>query len=257
VIAQSIFHEPDFDNARPRIASEVVREVAKIKSSYRRLGIPATVVLLLRAQKTRVLESALAWGSEYSRQPMFLFPGMAGVAMLPMSLTLRLRQFRRRQNSRQRAAGTWLAPLQRDHADLHRHRREGHASRDGALDAVITLQLYADQVSEKDRAAARPWQSLKRTTDRDNMLTLVGAAATVKMTRKVCGRSLRLSPELGRAVDKWAALQSDEPNRSEAIRRVGRAAPYLGTAASPSQRLRAARRIAKGVAEVEVNGKRK
>ena len=74
----------------------VVREVAKTKSSYRTLGIPAAVVLLLRAQKARVLESALAWGSEYSREPMFLFPGMAGVPMLPMSLTLRLRQFRRR-----------------------------------------------------------------------------------------------------------------------------------------------------------------
>jgi integrase len=41
----------------------VVREVAKTKSSYRTLGIPAAVVLLLlRAQRACALESALAWG---------------------------------------------------------------------------------------------------------------------------------------------------------------------------------------------------
>ena len=132
----------------------VVREVAKTKSSYRTLGIPAAVVLLLRAQKARVLESALAWGSEYSREPMFLFPGMAGVPMLPMSLTLRLRQFRRRAkipanvqpvHGWRHAAATMLIATGTDVKTTQS--RLGHST------PVITLQLYADKVSERDRAA--------------------------------------------------------------------------------------------------------
>jgi hypothetical protein len=53
--------------------------------------------------------------------------------------------------------------------------------------------------------------------------------------------ALRLSPELGRAVDKWAAGQDDEPSRSEALRRLVEFGLTVGTKASPSHRLRAAR----------------
>jgi integrase len=84
----------------------VLREVAKTKASRRTLSVPAAVVTLLRAQKGRVLEAALAWGPEYSRDPMFLFPGMAGVPMPPLNLTYRLRQFRR-----QARVGDDVAPV--------------------------------------------------------------------------------------------------------------------------------------------------
>ena len=32
--------------------------------------------------------------------------------------------------------------------------------------------------------------------------------------------AVRLSPQLGAAVDKWAAAEADKPNRSDAIRRL-------------------------------------
>lgn len=132
----------------------VLREVAKTKSSRRTLSVPAAVVTLLRAQKARVLEAALAWGPEYSRQPMFLFPGMAGAPMPPLNLTHRLRQFRRRAS-----VGTDVAPVHGwRHAAATMMIASGvdvktTQSRLGHSTPVITLQLYADKVDERDRAA--------------------------------------------------------------------------------------------------------
>jgi integrase len=85
---------------------------------------------------------------------MFLFPGMAGVPMQPMSLTLRLRQFRRRAkipadvqpvHGWRHSAATMLIATGTDVKTTQS--RLGHST------PVITLQLYADQVSEQDRAA--------------------------------------------------------------------------------------------------------
>ena len=97
---------------------------------------------------------ALAWGPEYHREPMFLFPGMAGVPMPPMTLTLRLRQFRRR------------ARIGDDVSPVHGWRHSAATmmiasgvdvkttqSRLGHSTPVITLALYADKVDERDRAA--------------------------------------------------------------------------------------------------------
>jgi integrase len=132
----------------------IVREIPKSKSSRRTLAIPATVVTLLRAQKARVLEMALAWGAEYSREPMFIFPGMAGVAMTPMTLTLRLRQLRRRAgitdvvapvHGWRHSAATMMIAGGTDVKTTQS--RLGHST------PVITLQLYADKVDERDRAA--------------------------------------------------------------------------------------------------------
>ena len=53
----------------------IVREITKTKLSRRTLSIPAAVVLLLRAQKARVLEQALAWGSEYCARSALSVPG--------------------------------------------------------------------------------------------------------------------------------------------------------------------------------------
>jgi hypothetical protein len=53
------------------------------------------VVDLLRAQKTHVLETVLAWGQGYQREPFFCFPSWGGTPMLPMDMTIRLRQIMR------------------------------------------------------------------------------------------------------------------------------------------------------------------
>ena len=131
----------------------VLREIPKSKSALRTLSIPPEVVALLRAQRARVLELALQWGTEYSREPMFLFPGMAGVPMRPMAVTERLRQLCRR------AKITGVQPV---HGWRHAtaslliaggtdvkttQARLGHST------PVITLRLYTDVVDERDRAA--------------------------------------------------------------------------------------------------------
>ena len=51
---------------------------------------------LLRHQKARVQATALKWGRGYQREPMLVFPGLAGAPMLPLSLTHRMRQVMRR-----------------------------------------------------------------------------------------------------------------------------------------------------------------
>jgi hypothetical protein len=52
--------------------------------------------------------------------------------------------------------------------------------------------------------------------------------------------AVRLSQELGSAVDKWAILQADGPSRSEAIRRLVELGLSLETKSAPSERQRAA-----------------
>jgi hypothetical protein len=53
--------------------------------------------------------------------------------------------------------------------------------------------------------------------------------------------ALRLSPDLTKAIEKWAAEQPDEPNRSEAIRRLAELGLTVKTKAASNERLRAAR----------------
>jgi integrase len=131
----------------------VLREIPKSASSRRTFSIPAAIITLLRAQKTRVQELALQWGAEYSREPMFLFPGLAGAPMRPMALTARLRRLRH-------SAG--IVGVQPVHGWRHATAslliaggtdvkttqvRLGHAS------PAFTLKLYADLVDERDRTA--------------------------------------------------------------------------------------------------------
>jgi hypothetical protein len=52
--------------------------------------------------------------------------------------------------------------------------------------------------------------------------------------------AVRLSPELGSAVDEWALLQADGPSRSEAIRRLVELGLTVKTKSAPSERQRAA-----------------
>src|SRR5262249_8566859 len=131
-----------------------VREIPKTERSWRTVSIPAEIVALLRAQKAKVLELALQWGAEYSRQPMFLFPGLAGKPMRPAALSTRLRQLRR---------SLGIAGVQPVHGWRHStssllvargfdvkttQARLGHST------PAITLKLYTDVVDERDRAAA-------------------------------------------------------------------------------------------------------
>src|SRR5262249_6467583 len=125
----------------------------KSKSAQRTLSIPPEVVALLRAQKARVLEQALQWGAEYSRAPMFLFPGLAGVPMRPMAVTERLRQLCRRAKIRdvqpvhgwRHATASLLVAGGTDVKTVQT--RLGHST------PVITLKLYTDVVDARDRAA--------------------------------------------------------------------------------------------------------
>jgi integrase len=131
----------------------VVREITKTKSSRRTLAIPAAIVTLLRAQKARMLEQALAWGSEYANGPRFLFPQNGGEPMRPLNLTARLRRLLRRAGIRgvqpvhgwRHATATLLIA---GGADI-----KTTQSRLGHSNPGITLQLYASQVTANDRAA--------------------------------------------------------------------------------------------------------
>lgn len=97
----------------------------------------------------------------HSRDPMFYFPGTAGVPMPPLNLTLRLRQFRRR------------AKIPGDVAPVHGWRHSAATmmiatgvdvktaqGRLGHSTPVITLALYADVVPENDRAAGEALAAL-------------------------------------------------------------------------------------------------
>src|SRR4029077_13915816 len=131
----------------------IVREITKTKLSRRTLSLPAAVVLLLRAQKARVLEQALAWGSEYAPGPRFLFPVNGGAPMRPFSLTERLARLMRRAGIkgvqpthgwRHACASLMIA----GGADVKTTQsRLGHSS------PLITLALYVDKIDERDRAA--------------------------------------------------------------------------------------------------------
>jgi len=131
----------------------VVREITKTKLSRRTLAIPAAVVALLRLQKARVLEQALAWGSEYASGPRFLFPTNGGKPIRPFNLTARLHRLLRQVGIKgvqpvhgwRHATATLMIAGGADVKTTQA--RLGHSS------PTITLALYTDKVDERDRAA--------------------------------------------------------------------------------------------------------
>lgn len=141
----------------------IMRERAKTECSYRTVAMPAALVDLLREQKVRVHKLALKWGKGYCREPMLVFPGLAGEPGKPMSLTLRMRQVMRR------AKVVGLSPC---HAWRHTsatsllHAGENVKTvqaRLGHSTPAITLALYMHADDEHDRAAADHFQGvLKR-----------------------------------------------------------------------------------------------
>jgi integrase len=132
----------------------VLREQTKTDGSERTIAIPAALVDLLREQKTRVQEAAFKWGKGYRRDPLFVFPGLAGEPMSPQSLTLRMRQVMRR------AGVQGLSPC---HAWRHTSATAlVHAgqniktvqARFGHSTPAITMSLYVHPAEEADRSAA-------------------------------------------------------------------------------------------------------
>jgi len=132
----------------------VEREGGKSEAALRTIAIPPAVVALLQAQKTRILERALAWGPTYQRDPLYVFPGPGGKALPPKFLTQRMREL-------MQAAGiSGGAPVHRwRHTsgsvlyDLTGNikvvqRRLGHASHH------TTMGLYVHPAEERDREAS-------------------------------------------------------------------------------------------------------
>jgi integrase len=140
-----------------------VREVPKSDASVRTIEMPATVMALLREQRTRVLEKALAWGAGYRRAPLFLFPGLAGEAMHPR---LVYRRFQRLAIAIGIPDMTNISPV---HSWRHTHgtllwaafkndkqvqERLGHST------PAITKALYVESVPEADTEAAAYFDAL-------------------------------------------------------------------------------------------------
>jgi integrase len=132
----------------------VLRERAKTESSLRTLALPAELLELLREQRARVAENMLAWGRQYQRTPLFVFPGLAGTPMIPSSLTHRLRQVMRRAKVKaaspchawRHSAATTLLDSGQNIKTVQN--RLGHST------PAITLALYVHPVAERDREAA-------------------------------------------------------------------------------------------------------
>src|SRR6516164_3213092 len=70
----------------------IEREGGKSAAALRTVSIPPALVAMLRGQKARILEQALAWGPSYSRSPLYCFPSPDGKAMAPKYLTKRMRE---------------------------------------------------------------------------------------------------------------------------------------------------------------------
>lgn len=109
---------------------------------------------LLQQQRARVQEAMLAWGKEYHREPLFLFPGLAGLPMRPHTLTNRLRRVMRRAkvtgpapvHGWRHTAGTSLYDATKNIKTVQA--RLGHAT------PAITMALYVSPLQERDQDAA-------------------------------------------------------------------------------------------------------
>lgn len=160
----------ELDAARPTLTVKrvvlgvnhqpIMRDKPKSKSSGRTLEIPASLVALLRAQLVRVRENTIAWGAEYRRQPLLLFPGVAGAPMVPQTLTDRLKWLLKRANvTKAQPCHAWrhfaaTALLDAGHNIKTVQNRLGHSS------PAITLNLYTHPVAERDSEASEHFGKL-------------------------------------------------------------------------------------------------
>jgi integrase len=132
----------------------IIRDQPKTTSRARTIKIPPALVALLRAQLGRVREQMLQWGKEYQREPLYVFPGLAGVPMPPQNVTGLMRKVLR---------GAGIKGIQPCHGWRHTaattllnngtniktvQARLGHST------PAITLSLYVHPVDERDAEAA-------------------------------------------------------------------------------------------------------
>jgi integrase len=152
----------DFDAATITVKRTVVevggrpveQERGKGKASLRTIAIPMALVEILRAQRARVLERALAWGPTYRRTPMLLFAAPGGEPMPPPVLTGRMRALMQAAGLKdQKPCHGWRHTSGSVLYDVTRNvkvvqRRLGHAK------SSTTLEMYVHEVDGRDREAA-------------------------------------------------------------------------------------------------------
>lgn len=148
-----------FRNVVDTDSNEVIVKDTKTDASTRVLGVPPELLALLRVQRTRVLETALAWGKGYQREPLFLFPGMGGAAMHPRLITNRMDRLIKRAgivpgegkkispvHSWRHTTGTMLWRAFKDVKQIQG--QLGHS------DPAIGMALYVENTPEAESEAA-------------------------------------------------------------------------------------------------------
>jgi integrase len=142
--------EARVDGVRVRI----VRPIAKTKASLRTFSIARELVDMLIEHRKRLLETALALGPTFAREPLYLFPGSDGLPIMPYLMTQRLDAVRKR------AGVKGVDPV---HGFRHAHatillasgtnpvvvsKRLGHSS------PAVALSVYAHALPQSDKEAA-------------------------------------------------------------------------------------------------------
>jgi integrase len=131
----------------------IERERGKSKAAMRTISIPSALVEILRVQRKRVLEQALAWGAGWER-PLRLFPGLGGKPMAPQMLTRRMRALLKvagisgpsPTHAWRHTCGSVLYGLTKDVKVVQQ--RLGHTR------ASTTMDLYVHSSAERDQEAA-------------------------------------------------------------------------------------------------------
>jgi integrase len=138
----------------------VIRARAKTEASARKLKIPPALVVLLKAQLVRVQKMTLEWGREYQREPLLVFPGLAGVPMLPQTVTDRMRTLLRRAKiTGAQPCHGWRHTAATSLLDSGQSVKTAQA-RLGHSTPAITLALYVHPVEERDAEAAEHFGKL-------------------------------------------------------------------------------------------------
>ena len=136
------------------VRTRIVRPIAKTKASLRTFSIARELVDMLIEHRKRLLETALALGPTFAREPLYLFPGTDGLPIMPYLMTQRLDAVRKR------AGVKGVDPV---HGFRHAHatillasgtnpvvvsKRLGHSS------PAVTLSVYAHALPQSDQEAA-------------------------------------------------------------------------------------------------------
>lgn len=136
------------ENGRP-----VLRERAKTARSLRTVSIPAVLAERLRAHWAFTAEQMLAWGADYCRAPMLVFPEAGGSMPNPGTWTIRLRQIMRQArvmgvqpaHGYRHSAATALIAAGTDIKTVQT--LLGHST------PAITMALYVHSEETRDKAA--------------------------------------------------------------------------------------------------------